>query len=562
MRQRSAQQPDAVFLRMAEVQGFRSELALAAATKEVADETMASSRDNGGEAEVARQARQMDLPALQEAVRRMLGQSMRGGVIFFRGTPYQLAQADSAGESVVNTLSQILPIIYPRFGEVPHRITNDQAAVRAALSHNASNPDLRTLGVYRADGELSQGHPLLAVLRSQLPLADQDQEPINAGELRRRFESPPFGWDGNCIKVGLALLLREAECRLVDDGRFITDPSSPEAERILTTDARFRHIRVQGMRSGLDPRQRSEIRNLMREMFSLPATVDILEDSLNSALAENLHELARRAESVAEWTNAVQCPVPQDFLAGMNTVQELLNLGAAERRLTAYRDQVDLLRRFIPLLDQLERFRSEQEESFRSTRDFYYSMVNANADLAEVRAFLIDYRTLEQDRAFTDPTRWNELSQSLAAAQRAVQDQIDAWRRQAQEQITGLNADLEGAVREAGVPEEQVLDEAAALSMLYEPVRRRLDREAHSFGEARFLLSELLRCQEDRREGLRELRERYAPQPAPHEHSLTWFDLSARPVRIDSAQALEEWLTVLRNRVSGYLQEGKTVIIQ
>ena len=59
--------------------------------------------------------------------------------------------------------------------------------MRAALSHNTSNADLRALGVYRADGELNQGHPLLAALRSQLPLADQDQEPINAGDLRKQL---------------------------------------------------------------------------------------------------------------------------------------------------------------------------------------------------------------------------------------------------------------------------------------------------------------------------------------------------------------------------------------
>lgn len=562
MRQRSAQHPDAIFLRMAEVTGFRAELALAAATKEVAEETMASARDNGGEVEMARQARQMDLPALQEAVRRMLGQSMRGSVIFFRCTPYQLAQADSAGESVVNTLGQILPIIYPRYGEVPHRIANDQTAVRAALSHNTSNPDLRALGVYRADGELNQGHPLLAVLRSQLPLAAQDQEAINAGDLRRHFESPPFGWDGNAIKVGLALLLRESECRFIDDGRFITDPGSAEADRILTTDSRFRQIRVQGVRRDIPPRQLIEIRDLMRGMFNIPASVPIIVPALNGALAEKLHDLARRAETVQEWTSAVQCPVPQDFLAGMNTTQELLNLDAAERRLTAYRDQADLLQRLMPLLDRLERFRSEQDTRFRTMRDFYYSMVNANANLEAVRTFLRDYRTVEQNRTLTDPDRWNELTQSFGAAQIAVQNQIETWRTEVQEQLANLNAELEEAVRNAGVPEEQVRDEAAALSSLYEPVRTRLERDARSFGEVRALLSDLLRCREDKAEGLRELRVRYAPQPSHHEQPLSWADLSAMPMRIESPQALELWLEAVRSRIAGYLQEGKTVIIQ
>jgi hypothetical protein len=297
-------------------------------------------------------------------------------------------------------------------------------------------------------------------------------------------------------------------------------------------------------------------------MFPIANNVAIVPPALNGILEERLHDLARRAESVNEWTSAAQCPVPQEFLAGMNTAQELLNIGAAERRLIAYRDQTELLQRFIELLDRLERFRNEQDARFRAMRDFYHSMVNASADLADVRAFLRDYRTVEQERTLTEPQRWHELSQSFAAAQAAVQSQIEAWRRQAQEQLTGLNAELEEAVRGAGVPEEQVRDEAGALSGLYDPVRRRLERDARSFGEARSLLSDLLRCQDERAEGLRELRVRYAPQPPPHEQTLTWPDLSAMPMHIDSEEALESWLSTLRDRIEGYLQQGKSVTIR
>ena len=50
----------------------------------------------------------------------------------------------------------------------------------------------------------------ISALRGRLPLAEQDQTPAGADELRAEFEKPPFGWDGNCVKVALALLLRAA----------------------------------------------------------------------------------------------------------------------------------------------------------------------------------------------------------------------------------------------------------------------------------------------------------------------------------------------------------------
>ncbi|MDI9547715.1 MAG: hypothetical protein QM346_08935, partial [Chloroflexota bacterium] len=561
MRQRSAQQPDAIFLRMGEVQGLRVGLALAAATKEIADGVLQSA-SAGGEAEVARQARQIDLPELQTQARRMISQSMRGGVVFFRGTIYQLAAGDGPGEAVVNTLAQILPNIYPRYGEVTHRIANEQSAVRAALNHNTSNPDLQTLGVYRAGGELNQSHALLAALRTQLPSAEQNQEPVNAGELRRRFEAPPYGWDGNCVKAGLALLLRAAECRFIENGVLITDPGSDEAERILTNDARFRNVRVQGVRSQLTPLELRDIRDHMRHLFAIPARVAVIAAALNGALQEKLDDLARRGEAVNQWASTAQCPVPQDFLAGRDTVQELLNIGAAERRLIAFRDQRDLLDRFAGLLQRLETFRNDHDTLFRRVRDFYTGMVNAGADLNEVRTFLRDYRTLEQQRTLTDPERWNELAQSYQAAQAAVTGQIEAWRSQVQGRLATLSAELEEAVRIADVPGEQVRDEAAALSALYDDVRSRLERDARTFGETRFLLAVLYESEERKNEALRELRARYAPQPPAGEKALTWRDLAPEPVHIASAEDLDAWLEGVRARVAGYLDDGKTVIIQ
>ena len=117
-------------------------------------------------------------------------------------------------------------------------------------------------------------------------------------------------------------------------------------------------------------------------------------------------------------------------------------------------------------------------------------------------------------------------------------------------------------LRAAGVPEEQVRDETAELVTLYEPVRRRLERDAQTFGEARVLLSELLQCEDDKSSKLRELQAVYAPQAAVTEKGLAWQDLVARPVRITSTDELDAWLADLRAQVDAYLQDGKSVTIQ
>ena len=150
-----------------------------------------------------------------------------------------------------------------------YRIINEETAVKAALNGNTTNTDLQNLGVYKNDGTLNDSHALISTLRGSLPQASDDQAAIPADQLRSKFERPPFGWDGNCIKVGLALLLRASACRLIVNGRTITDPNSMEAQQYLTKEQSFKTLRIQGIRTDLGMQQLQVIRGYMETIFGV-----------------------------------------------------------------------------------------------------------------------------------------------------------------------------------------------------------------------------------------------------------------------------------------------------
>ena len=310
----------------------------------------------------------------------------------------------------------------------------------------------------------------------------------------------------------------------------------------------------------LTPLELRDIRDQMRQLFGVPNNLALVAATLNNALGEQLTQLANRAQALQEWAATISCPIPHAFGAGASIVQELLNRGAAAGRLLAFHDQIEPLTQFAQRLDTLERFRNEQGDRFRAVRDFFNGMVNTETDLEAVRRFILDYRTLEQERTVSEPARWHELNQSYQAAQAAVDGQIRAWRTQVEEHMAGLNDNLEDAVRGVGVPADQVRDEAAALSGLYEGVRRRLAQDAHSWGEARGWLTDLYRCEQDKADQLRELRERYGRQLPVTEHPLTWSDLPAAR-RLATPDEVDAWLEELRRRLQGYLDDGQTVVI-
>ncbi|MFQ5342150.1 MAG: BREX system P-loop protein BrxC [Anaerolineae bacterium] len=558
MRQRSAQDPDNVTIRLVDVPGFRKALALAVATEEVANQVINSAQASGPEEEVARQARQIDLPAHRDDVRRLLAQAVRGSTVFFRGTSYQLAPGESASAAVRATLAQILPNIYPRFSEAPYRVTNEVSAVKAALSGNPTNADLKALGVYKADGTLNDSHPLLSALRGRLPLAE-DQSPVNAADLRDEFERPPFGWDGNCVRVGLALLLRASACRLISDGQPLADPNDPQVERLLTRELEFKRVRVQGVRSDLSMRELMQIRDAIQRMYGVKT--DLIPATLHSTLGERLAETAGQAQELQQWARTAQCPLPLEFDSGTELVSELLNSGVPARRLPTFLEQADRLVAYSKQLQDLLQFRTDHGRTFTDVRDLFNQMVYAGVDLPEVDRFIDDWQTVTQERTVTEPARWNEIMQSYRAARQAITDQIAAWRQEAQGRLAEINTELETRVRDAGVPEEKVTEEAEGLAEMFESVRQGLGQADDNLYRAKGLLTALAGAELDYQRYLRELRLRYKPDDVPSEVHLRWTELVS-PTRITSPDDLQQMLTRISQRIQNELDQNRTIIIE
>ena len=560
MKQRSLQDPENIFFRLAETKGLRRALALALATEEIANQVRAS-QANTAEAEVAQQARQVDLPSYKNEVRRLLMQAVRGGTIFFRGSPYQLLEGEGASDAVRNTLSQLLPSIYARFAEVTYRIINEETAVKAALNGNTTNSDLKNLGVYKNDGTLNDSHALISTLRGSLPQASDDQAAIPAEQLRSKFERPPFGWDGNCIKVGLALLLRASACRLIVNGRPITDPNSLEALQYLTKEQSFKTLRIQGIRTDLGMQQLQAIRGYMETIFGVkPALVPA---TLNNALGEQLTSLARQAQQVKSWATTARCPLPLAFESGSSLVSELLDSATPSVRLPHFQEQWETLLQYTQKLQDLIMFQREHGNEFLAVRDFFSSMVNAEVDLPELRRFILDWRALTNERSVTETDRWNELMNTYHAAHQAVTNQIAAWQQEARKNFAEMQARLKERVQAAGVPAEQADAEVATLAVDLQSIKERIEQPDPGFSEARNLNIVLGNAQMNLQMKVQEMRVRYQPKdPLPsREIHLHWQDLVGTS-RLSSQDDLEQMLGKLRTGITPELEQQKIVVIE
>ncbi|MEI6776494.1 MAG: BREX system P-loop protein BrxC [Chloroflexales bacterium] len=450
MRQRANQEPETFFLRMDEVKPLRDALSLYVATKEIADRIIAAN-PAGSDAEVARQAKTHDLSGHLTAVRGHLRTAMRGAQIFFRGSSYY--PSSGSGDAVRSMMTQLLPLIYSRLSEVPHRVASVETAVRAALNGTYTNMDIQLLHVVNGDGSLNPSSPLLSAVRGSVPPEHADRPPVDAVEIRRIFEDPPYGWDGGAVTVAMALLLRAGLAKLIVEGRIITDPQDPDATLALTRDQRFRHMRLLGVRAELDSPQLIAARGFYETLFgSRPALVPA---TLNNALGERLGEITIRGAAIQQWASAASFPLPVEFSSGLSVVTEVSASPTPVARLPLFGDRHPQILDLLALLEQLEQFRQRYGSDFPRVRDYYTSMINASLNVPELQTFLRTFSTLASERRCYDPPRWVELVRAREAAEAAVTAQMARWTDEARRRATTAIARIPDLLGAIGVVAEQ-----------------------------------------------------------------------------------------------------------
>ena len=508
LRQRSNQEQETFFLRMDEARTLRDALALYLATREIADRVIAAN-PAGPEAAVARDAKVRDLSSLQTAVRNQLRAAMRGAQIFFRGSSYY--PSSGGGDAVRGLLTQLVPLIYSRLSEVQHKVANVETAVSAALRGTFSNMDIQLLNVLNNDGNLNMSSALLSTVRGSIPLEHADRPAIEASELRRLFEDPPYGWDGGAIQVALALLLRGGMCKLVIDGDPITDPQHPNVQLALTREQRLKQLRVYRVRSELDPQQLIAARGIFETLFGhQPALVAA---TLNNALGTELARISTRATTLHQWANAASFALPAEFGAGESVVGELIANANPVARLPLFVERYQQLADLLDLLDTLEQFRQAAGTSFQKVRDYFNSMINASLQVPELQSFLRSFNALQSERRFHDRARWQDLVSARDAAEIAVETQLVRWVTDARRRAEEMIASIPNQLREIGATEPQVEEYAPRLCQPFEQLLAELP-DPPTVGVASSLNSRLGMLDLDLRGQLEQLREQFNP-PAP-----------------------------------------------
>lgn len=289
-----------------------------------------------------------------------------------------------------------------------------------------------------------------------------DRPAIEALEIRRRFEDPPYGWDGGAVQVALALLLRMGTCKLVIDGHPVTDPQDPDANLALTRDQRFRQLRVYGVRSDLDPQQVINARGFYETLFGdRPALVPA---TLHNALGDRMAAVHARCAALQQWATATSFPLPPALSVGLSVLDELIASATPVARLPLFIERHAHVLALLELLEALEQFRTRSGPTFQQVRDYFTSMINTSLDVPQLQTFLRSFNALQYERCFTDAPRWANVIREREAAESAVTTWLTQARDAIHQQVAERSARLPADLVAVGANEVQVAEYASRLN--------------------------------------------------------------------------------------------------
>jgi len=195
----------------------------------------------------------------QSDLKRLLGQAMLDGTIYFRGndrSPEATSSSVGVGQAANNVLKQVLPDVYHRFDEGAVRVTtSDLTSLLTSESLHGISDGCTQLNLVRDENgqpvintETSSLKEVLACIETKTSYGE-----IATGKyLIDKFSKEPFGWNLDVVRLFVVSLIRAGTIRATHQGTVIENVRSTNAKAAFSSNNSFKACSFQKHVSGTD----------------------------------------------------------------------------------------------------------------------------------------------------------------------------------------------------------------------------------------------------------------------------------------------------------------------
>ncbi len=475
-----SEEQNTIFFLSGRVPEFEQDLTRYIAMKDVIDRWKQDPYKSEDARKLAQERDRIDLPKLHRKVIDGLKGGIRSGTVIFRGATRELDLHinQNAGDGLLSVMAGFWPRIYTNFDRVPVRISNDQRAIRDVLAGKASgSADVKALALYDRIGSLNLQSPLIDAIGMYLSNEQTRGRRAFGKEMLEYFEAPPFGWDPNAVRVGVAAMVRAGSVKVILNKKVYTNPDDPDLVNAIRVSSQFKRTELELEETIIPPDTLTEVRLVLINLAKtrrIEETPAALAEAAGT-LGDQLLEMVGRVEL---WASGSGMPLSPVFIEGKEVWTVLSAMTNPVHRVREIEQNRETLESGHAAICEYDTFVEQNSDAFISLRALkgqleaiaYHTDSNSS-----IRELIAAWNVATRDASFVNQETWRRLLATQKKAELEVKELVTGWKESArkilEEDLAALPAKLmerhldTGFVEKWETPLNQMLSEIDSVAI-------------------------------------------------------------------------------------------------
>jgi hypothetical protein len=463
-----ADEQQTIFVLCDRIPGFDQDLNRFLAMREVVSAWKGDPHKSEEAHKLAAEREANDLDKLERKVREGIKTGIRQAHVIFRGSSRALPprSGQTPGETLRAELATFWPTLYPKFEKLPVRIAQEQKAILDVLGGEKNlTSDVKALRLFDKSGALDPHSPLLDAIRIFLATRQGKKERTLGKNLLDEFSAPPYGWDRNAVRVGVAACVRAGIIKVLIGKMPHTNPADATLQKALRDSREFEKVELVLEDSEVPAEVLEETRTLLMKLTG-QRKIDETPAALHEVMETFGREKLARAEKVIDWAEPADLPRPAAFDEGKEALESVLALSNPVHRVKEMHARAEELKRGLESIDQVATFREKWGTAFTEVKTFAVQLRAIEHLLPSGGAaerFLAEYETARSGARFTETDVWKQIQGAKASADLELRTLLSAWRAEARQVVENALGRLPQDLKQERLEEELANEMAAPL---------------------------------------------------------------------------------------------------
>jgi hypothetical protein len=276
---------------------------------------------------------------------------------------------------------------------------------------------------------------------------------VTGKDLLETFVGPPYGWDPNAVRVGVAALVRAAAVKVVIGKKEYTNPSDRELGDNLRVSTKFNKVELVLEEMDLDHNVLSETRTFLIKLAKT-RRIDETPAALADAAGKLCDGILDKANNVHLWAGGAGLPLPASFTDGEEAWKQIHDLTSPVHRVREVHANRDTLSVGFDAINTHDDFQQKSGLTYTEMRNLVGQLeaieyrVESNGC---IKGFLGEFRAAKESAAFADKEFWKDLQSKKNQAALELTPLLDRWRDDARQVLQDALDRLPNDLSERGL---------------------------------------------------------------------------------------------------------------